>query len=227
MSIRFTKKSLLSAPGRSVNTPWDAPPALASRARIPPTSTDISEMVRFRSDAFSTSSSAWSPRVPAPEVVPETVRPGLEQVESVHVGLRSGGVGAARLEGDPHPHAATLGGEFDAGGAAQNDEVGERNPLVTRLGPIEVALDPFENPDHSGQLLRIVGGPVLLGGQSDPGAVGAAPHVRGAEGGGRGPGGAHEFRTRKTGAQNIGLQDLGVLRVDQGVVPPRAPGPAR
>src|SRR5210317_1121618 len=45
MLSRFSKKSLLNAPGWSVNTPCSAPSALAFSARIPPTSTVISGTV--------------------------------------------------------------------------------------------------------------------------------------------------------------------------------------
>ena len=56
MSSRFTKKSLVSVSGRSVNTPcWDRP-KLAFRARMPPTRTVISGAVSVNRLARSSSS---------------------------------------------------------------------------------------------------------------------------------------------------------------------------
>jgi hypothetical protein len=46
MSVRLTKKSLVSAPTRSVNTPCPLPPWLVPSTRMPPTSTVISGAVR-------------------------------------------------------------------------------------------------------------------------------------------------------------------------------------
>src|SRR5690606_10592502 len=65
MSSRLTKKSLLRVPGLSVNTPWLAPPAFASRARMPPTSTVISGTVRVKRFARSTSISAGDRVLPS------------------------------------------------------------------------------------------------------------------------------------------------------------------
>ncbi len=58
MSSRFTKKSLVSASGRLVNTPcWDCP-KLAFKTRMPPTRTVISGAVSVKSCARSTNSSS-------------------------------------------------------------------------------------------------------------------------------------------------------------------------
>jgi hypothetical protein len=46
MSVRLTKKSLVSAPSRSVKTPCFVPPWLVPSTRMPPTSTVISGAVR-------------------------------------------------------------------------------------------------------------------------------------------------------------------------------------
>ena len=54
MSSRLTKKSLVSVPGASVNTPTVDSPALAPRTRRPPTSTVISGAVRVSRYALST-----------------------------------------------------------------------------------------------------------------------------------------------------------------------------
>ncbi|SQA02555.1 Uncharacterised protein [Serratia marcescens] len=56
MSSRLTKKSLVSACGRWVNTPCGVPPTLAPSTRSPPTSTVISGAVRVSNCALSTSS---------------------------------------------------------------------------------------------------------------------------------------------------------------------------
>src|SRR5690554_3149146 len=54
MSSKLIKKSLLKTPGLSVKTPRLKPPQLALRPRRPPTTTFISEALRFRSSALST-----------------------------------------------------------------------------------------------------------------------------------------------------------------------------
>ena len=64
MSSRFTKKSLVSVSGRSVKTPWAVCPALAFRARMPPTSTVISGAVsvsRLARSSSSVSGGSFSP----------------------------------------------------------------------------------------------------------------------------------------------------------------------
>lgn len=58
MSVRFTKKSVVSAPGRSVRTPWRVPPWFVPSTRMPPSSTVISRAVRPISCVRSSSSSS-------------------------------------------------------------------------------------------------------------------------------------------------------------------------
>jgi hypothetical protein len=69
MSSRFTKKSLLSVPGWSVNTPCSDCPAFAFRTRMPPTKIVISGTVRVSMFARSTSISAGDLRF-APRALP-------------------------------------------------------------------------------------------------------------------------------------------------------------
>ncbi|OQC04170.1 MAG: hypothetical protein BWX79_02546 [Alphaproteobacteria bacterium ADurb.Bin100] len=62
MSTRFTKKSLLSRPSRSVKTPSRAPSTLAPSTRRPPTSTVISGALSVSSCARSSSISSGATR---------------------------------------------------------------------------------------------------------------------------------------------------------------------
>src|SRR6185503_10324344 len=113
MSSRFTKKSLLNVPGRSVNTPCAACPALAFRTRRPPTRTVISGTVSGR----------------------------FERGEGRHVGLRCGRNHAPRREGHHGSVPGTLRSLLDSRAATQHDQVGERDLLPAGLRAVEVLLD--------------------------------------------------------------------------------------
>ena len=98
----------------------------------------------------------------AAEVVAEPVRGRLEQGEGVDVGLVLRGVRAAGREGHVHVDAGLLRRPLDGGGAAEDDEVGQRDPLAARLRVVEVAADALQGLQHAAQLGRVVGGPVVL-----------------------------------------------------------------
>ena len=65
MSSRFTKKSLVNVPGRSVNTPCSDCPVFAFKTRMPPRSAVISGAVSVSMQARSTSRSSGLPSCPA------------------------------------------------------------------------------------------------------------------------------------------------------------------
>src|SRR5690606_24733054 len=84
-------------------------------------------------------------------------------------------------------------------------------------------LDGFELGQYLGR--DLVDRPVLLRRQANARAVGTATLVATTEGGGRRPGGGHQFGDRNAGGRNLGLQvgDVGsaglVNRRRQGVLP--------
>jgi hypothetical protein len=127
--------------------------------------------------------------VPAREVVAEAVRGRLERGEGLRVGHFLRRVGAAGREGHGHVVAGLLRGGLDRGAAAQDDQVGQRDLLAAGLRVVEFALDGLELAQDLGELGRLVDFPVLLRGEADAGAVGAAALVGAAEGGRRRPGG--------------------------------------
>ncbi|KAJ0159871.1 hypothetical protein CTA2_8973 [Colletotrichum tanaceti] len=158
----------------------------------------------------------------AAAAVAEAVGLGLEEAEGADVGLFLGGVDAAGGEGDGGGgEAGVLGGLLDGGGASEDDEVGEGD----LLGPgVEGGLDLLEGGEDLGQLLGVVGGPVDLGLEGDAGAVGTAALVRGAEGGGRGPGDGGELGdVEARGGEDVGLELGDVAVVDQ-LARPRGQG---
>ena len=75
------------------------------------------------------------------EVVAEAVGDRLEDGEGGDVGLLVGGVGAAGGEGDGDVVAGLARRRLDGGGAAEDDEVGERDLLAVGLGVVERLLD--------------------------------------------------------------------------------------
>ena len=156
MSSRFTKKSLVSVSGRSVKTPCSDPPALALSARIPPMRTVISGAVSVNRLARSTSWCSAGIVSPARSVVAEAVGGRLERGERVDVGLLLRGVRAPGGERNRDVVPGLRRRRLDGGAAAENDHVGERDPLAAGLRGVEVLLDPLEGPQRSGQLGRVV-----------------------------------------------------------------------
>ena len=116
-------------------------------------------------------------------------------------------------EHDAHEQHEHDVGRLDPGAAAEDDQVGERDPLATLLLAVEGALDPFEGREDPRQLRRLVDGPVLLGGEPDPGAVRAAAAVGAAEGCGGGPGGPDELRDRQARGEEGRLERGSLVRV--------------
>ena len=111
---------------------------------MPPTRTVISGAVSVSSCARSTSISSAETAHPAFEVVAEPVRDRLEHGEGFHVGLLLRRVRAPRREGNLHLMPGLLRRLLDGGAAAENDQVGERNPLAAGLRRVERLLDALE-----------------------------------------------------------------------------------
>ena len=195
MSSRFTKKSLLRLPGRSVRTPCRTPPAFASRLRMPPTSTVISRHgQREQTRAVDQHHRRGRP-IPVGVVVAESVRRRLQNRERVDVRLRLRRVRAARREGHLDLEAGVLRRLLDRGRAAQHDQVGERDPVGAEEAPVEVPLpNLLERRQHLRELCGIVDGPVLLRCEAQARAVGPAAQVGAAKARRRRPGRAHELR---------------------------------
>jgi hypothetical protein len=95
---------------------------------------------------------------------------------------------------------------LDRGAAAEHDQVGERDLLAAGRALVELLLDALEALQHLRELGGIVDRPVLLRREPHARAVGAAAHVGAAEGGRRGPGGAHQFRTGEARGEDLGLE---------------------
>ena len=135
MVSRLRKKSFVSFPGCLVRTPCLAPAAFAPRTRSPPMSAVISGPVSRSSCARSINASTGRHELLAlaADIVAEAVGPRFERREGLHVGLILRRIHAARREGDLHVDAGILCGLFDRSGAAENDQVGERDLLAEAL----------------------------------------------------------------------------------------------
>ena len=110
-------------------------------------------------------------------VVAEPVGHRLKRLEAFGVGLLGGGVHAARREGYGHVMACGLRRSLDRRSAAEDDQVGQRDLFAARSTVIERLLHAFQRPDNLRQLRRVVRRPVLLRGEANARAIGAAAHV--------------------------------------------------
>ena len=86
------------------------------------------------------------------------------------------------------------------------------------VGSVELGLDAFQRLQHLGQLRGLVDLPVLLRGEADARAVGAAALVGAAEGGRRRPRGRDQLGDGQAGGQDLALERGDVRRVDQRVI---------
>ena len=100
MSSRFLKKSLVSACGLWVRTPYRVCPTLALSTRRPPTRTVISGAVSVSNCARSTSSASAGDRVSSLLVISKAVGERLERSEGIHIGLLLRSVHAPGREGN-------------------------------------------------------------------------------------------------------------------------------
>src|SRR5207244_3098942 len=85
---------------------------------------------------------------------------------------------ASRCEGDLDVMAGVLRGLFDARGAREHDEVGERDALAPGEAGVERLLDPLQGAQHRRQFLWVVDLPALLRLQADARAGVAGPGSR-------------------------------------------------
>ena len=203
MSSRLTKKSLVSTPGLSVNTPCLLPPWLAPSARRPPISTVSSGAGHVEHVRLLQQQLLQRRLLARPHVVAEPVGPRFEHRERLHVGVLLRRVGAARREVHVDLEAGVLGGLLDRRGAGQHDQVGQRDLLAAGRG-VEVLLDLLEHRQHLGQLGGLVGLPVLLRLKAQPRTVGAAALVGAAEARRRRPRRLDQLRHRQPGVEHLG-----------------------
>ncbi len=153
------------------------------------------------------------------EVVPEAVRLGLHHRERLHIGHGLSGVGTPRGERHLDVVAGVGGGFLDGRGPAQHDHVRQGDFAAAEQPPfVEVGADLFQRRQHLIQLFRVVHRPVLLRRQRDPAAVGAAAQVGTPEGGGGGPGGAHQLRHGEPGREDFLFKVFRVALGDQLVI---------
>ena len=132
MSRRFTKKSLVSVPGRVVNTPWPACPAVTfERAQAADEHGHLGRAQRQPERALD-QQVLGGHVVAVAEVVAEAVGVRLEHGERLDVGLLLRRIGAAGRERHLHVVAAVLRGLLDGRASAENDQVGERDLLLRR-----------------------------------------------------------------------------------------------
>ena len=111
------------------------------------------------------------------------------------------------LAADRYRHARGFGCLFNAGGAAQDNQVGQGNGLVDALS------DVFQHGQDCRQFLRIVDAPVFHGGKPNTRSVGAAAHIRSAEAGGGRPSGAHQCGYGQTRVQDAPFQPINVCGI--------------
>ena len=94
--------------------------------------------------------------------VPEYIRSGFEDGERVHVGLLLRRVRAPRCEGNLYVVPGILRGLLDGCAPAQNDHIGERDPLTTGLRTVEALLDLLQGLERHSHLAALVHVPFLL-----------------------------------------------------------------
>ena len=98
----------------------------------------------------------------AADVVAEAIGTRFQGSKGLDVGLLLRGIHTARYERHLHGDAGSVGGLFDRGSAAENDQVGKRNLLaargrrVERLSPRRLAILPDARSDGDD------GGPAAL-----------------------------------------------------------------
>ena len=216
ISTRFTKKSLVSVPGRSVKTPCRDGRWFAPSTRIPPTRTVISGAVSVSSCARSTSISSGETADALFQVVAESVGERLEHREGIDVGLRLRRVGAARRERHLHVMPAC----FAAASTAAQPPSTIRSASDTFFPPpaaLNSFLDLLQRRSTFASWAGWLTSQSLLRRQADARAIRSAALVGAAERRGRSPGGGDEIGNG-TGGEDLRLEVRDVLRVDQRVV---------
>ena len=219
MSSRFTKKSLVNVPGRSVNTPCPDCPVFAFKTRMPPTSAVISGAVSVSRHARSTSRSSGD-CLPA--------RPGgncgtrLRWVRARQTTPRPS-TPATRPCDQPQREPARRDRRLcrsllDACAPGQDDQVGERDLLPSVLRAVEIRLDLLQRLQHLVERGRIVYFPVLLRGEADARAVRATALVGAAERCRRCPSGRDQLGNGQTGGEDLRFEVGDILLPDQLVI---------
>ncbi len=121
-------------------------------------------------------------------------------MEALDLGLLLRGIGPARGEGHLDIVAGSLCGLLDTDRTTQNDQIGDRD-ILARAG-----LDILIDLEHPGQFFGLIDVPVLLRGQANATAVGAAAVIRPAIGRGRGPCRANQVGNRQVRGRDRVLQ---------------------
>src|ERR1041385_2006198 len=114
--------------------------------------------------------------------------------------------------------ATIFGGLLYCVASAENDQVSERNPLVTRLPVVEVVLNGLKLFEHRREFRRVVDWPILLWLESNSRTVRAPALVGASERRCRCPGSRNELRDRQSRIKDPRLQRLDVLLVDKFVI---------
>ncbi len=161
------------------------------------------------------------PRLFLAEEVAETVRPRLEHGERLDVGLLLRGIRAPGCERHRDFATGVLRRLLHRRTAAENDEIGERDLHAAGVSGVPLALDLLERGESLGERDRFVDLPVLLRGQAEAGAVGAAALVGAAEGRSGSPGGRDQLRERQAGGEEPVLEGGDLRLADERV---RHPG---
>ncbi len=168
MSVRLTKKSVVSAPGRSVKTPCFVPPWL-----VPMRAHAAHQHHHLRRRQAHELGAVEHQLLRADDIVrlhPVAVAVGqrLERSEGLSVGHLRGRIAAARAaKGTATCETGRLGRLLDADIAGQHDDVGEARTGLRRRSA-------RGSPGHLRQARRLVALPVLLRGEADACTVGAA-----------------------------------------------------
>ena len=116
------------------------------------------------------------------EIVAETISQRFERRKGFNVGLLLRRVHTSRRERDLHVVASRLRSLFDGGATSEHNQGGERDFLAARLRSVELLLDGFKLLKNRCYLRRLIDGPILLRGEAEARAIGAATLVRAAIG---------------------------------------------
>ena len=228
MSSRLTKKSLVSASGRSVKTPCSGPSDVGVEhahaadehrhlGRGQRQQLRVVDQQRFGRNA-----------VLLLEVVAEAVGHRFEDGERLDIGLLLRGIRASRRERHRHGVAGVLRRLLDARATGQHDQVGERDLLAAGLRAVELAagcLPAFRAPSPAAPAsltaqsfcgARRMRAPFAPPRLSEPRKVDADAHAVDTS-----------CETRQPRRQDLGLQRGNVLLVDQRMIDGGNRDPAR
>jgi hypothetical protein len=186
MSVRLTKKSFVSAPTRSVNTPCLR--AAVVGAEHPHAADQHGHLGRGQAHQLGAVEQQFlgADDIVLLQPVAEAVGQRLQHAKESASVCALGGIAAARRERHATSKPAALA-------ACSTPTLPASTITSATLAPVR--RDRLQHRQHPGQAGGLVALPVLLRGQADARAVGAAAHVRAAEGAGAVPGGGDHVAT--------------------------------